>query len=294
MCKKIDCVILNYNDADTTTDIINHIKEYSVFNHIIVVDNCSTDNSLDRLKKISDDRIIVLSSKTNGGYGAGNNIGVKYSYKNFKSDYVVIANPDVIFDAECINALCNTLEDDDKCAIAAPIQLNSKGEIINDYAWPFPTIWQTIFSAGHYLKRIMWKTYGFNWLNQRKKDNVNSAIVDCVPGAMLMVRTKEFCRIGGYDERNFLYWEEAILGKKVIENNLYSKILITHTYVHNHSVSINKSIPKAINRIKLLLKGRYFFLKNYTGAKSFHLLLAKVFLGICIIEETIITKVKNI
>lgn len=42
------------------------------------------------------------------------------------------------------NALCNTLEDDDKCAIAAPIQLNSKGEIINDYAWPFPTIWQTI------------------------------------------------------------------------------------------------------------------------------------------------------
>lgn len=52
MCKKIDCVILNYNDADTTTDIINHIKEYSVFNHIIVVDNCSTDNSLDRLKNL--------------------------------------------------------------------------------------------------------------------------------------------------------------------------------------------------------------------------------------------------
>ena len=61
----IDCVVLNYNDADTTIDMIQHIQNYDIIDHIVVVDNCSTDDSLDRLKMLSDEKIIVLSSNKN-------------------------------------------------------------------------------------------------------------------------------------------------------------------------------------------------------------------------------------
>ena len=40
---KIGMVILNYNDYETTFDMINQIKDYKILNHIIIVDNHSTD-----------------------------------------------------------------------------------------------------------------------------------------------------------------------------------------------------------------------------------------------------------
>ncbi len=290
----IDCVVLNFNDADTTIDMIHHIQSFGIIAHIIVVDNCSTDDSLERLQKLSDEKIIVLSSEKNGGYGAGNNLGIFYSYNQFQSDYTIIANPDVIFNEDCIIQLKDLMENDEHCAIAAPVQLTANGDIIRDYAWPFPTTWQAIFSAGHYLRRTVWKCYGYEWLQQKKDAGIVSAIVDCVPGAMLMVRTGEFCKVSGYDENNFLYWEEAMLGKKIVKDGYYSKLLVMDTYIHNHAVSINKSIPKAINRIKWLLKGRYHFLKNYTDANSIQLLIARLFFRFCVFEESIITRMKNV
>lgn len=290
----IDCVVLNYNDADTTIGMLNHIKDFDIISHIIVVDNCSTDDSFHRLQAMESEKVIVLRNEKNGGYGAGNNTGVFYSNEKFGSDYVIIANPDVIFEEKCVFELANLMEEDKSCSLVAPVQLNAKGEIIEDYAWPFPTTWQGIFSAGHYLRRVMWKHYGYQWLEDRKKENAASAKVDCVPGAMLMVRTSDFCKLSGYDESNFLYWEEAMLGKKMVRNGLCSKLLVQDTYLHNHAVSINKSIPKAINRIKWLLRGRYHYLENYSDANAFQLLIAKVFFRLCIIEEAIITRVKNV
>ena len=111
---------------------------------------------------------------------------------------------------------------------------------------------------------------------------------------MLMVRTSEFCKVSGYDEDNFLYWEEAMLGKKMVMDGYRSRLLITDAYIHEHSVSINKSIPKAINKIKIYIRGRYYFLKNYTDAGSVTLLIARLFFRICIFEESMITRIKKV
>lgn len=289
----VDCVILNYNDANTTIELINHINEFNSIDHIIIVDNCSTDDSFHLLQTYASRKIIVLRNENNGGYGAGNNFGVFYSKNTFHSDYVIIANPDVRFEEDCISALVVLMEEDKKCSLAAPIQINTKGEIIEDYAWPFPTTWQAIFSAGHYLHRVMWKHYGYQWLEAIKQNNT-SVVVDCVPGAMLIIRTSDFCDLSGYDENNFLYWEEAMIGKKIVKSGHYTKLLVQYTYLHNHAVSINKNIPRAINRIKLLLKGRYHYLKNYSNAKGIQIVIAKIFFKFCIIEENIITRVKKI
>ncbi len=48
----LSCVILNYNDAETTEKLVKQIVDYKVLHQIIVVDNASTDNSLERLKKL--------------------------------------------------------------------------------------------------------------------------------------------------------------------------------------------------------------------------------------------------
>lgn len=52
MSVRLSCVILNYNDAETTEKLVKQIVDYKVLHQIIVVDNASTDNSLERLKKL--------------------------------------------------------------------------------------------------------------------------------------------------------------------------------------------------------------------------------------------------
>ena len=51
------CVILNYNDADTTISLVKKIEDYKNIEHIVVVDNCSADHSLEKLEKISNEMV---------------------------------------------------------------------------------------------------------------------------------------------------------------------------------------------------------------------------------------------
>ena len=72
---KIGCVILNYNDSTTTINLLDKIKSFHLLNRIIVVDNCSKDNSYQALKEFEDSKIKVIQSTRNGGYGYGNKFG---------------------------------------------------------------------------------------------------------------------------------------------------------------------------------------------------------------------------
>ena len=291
--KTVDCVILNYNDAVTTIELINLLESYSVLSHIIVVDNCSTDDSISQISAYTSGKVILIEAENNGGYGSGNNMGVFYSYIEFSSKYVVIANPDVQFSESCIKKLIDVMDDDPTCAICAPIQLDRNGFVIPDFAWKLPGKWSSIFSAGHFLHNFFWKNYGLEWIETQKSNDAISAIVDCLPGALLMVRSEVFVNVKGYDERNFLYWEEAILAKKVQREGFVSRLLLDDIYIHKHSVSIDKSIPSVINRTKLLQQGRAFYLENYSGASRIQVSLGKMFFKLCILERTIIFKVKH-
>ena len=65
---KVGMIILNYNDLQTTKKYINNIKDYKVLDKIIIVDNKSTDNSYEELKKLSNDKISVIETDDNKGY----------------------------------------------------------------------------------------------------------------------------------------------------------------------------------------------------------------------------------
>ena len=71
---KTGIVILNYNDYETTLKCLQPILDYKNIDYIIVVDNCSTNDSYDQLAKHRNDRWVLLRSPSNGGYAKGNNL----------------------------------------------------------------------------------------------------------------------------------------------------------------------------------------------------------------------------
>ena len=66
--KKLAMVIINYNDYDTTKKLIDNIKNYKVLDKIIIVDNASTDNSYNKLKKLTNEKIVLIRTDDNKGY----------------------------------------------------------------------------------------------------------------------------------------------------------------------------------------------------------------------------------
>ena len=103
---KIAIVLLNYNDAKGTVDALKRIDGFSCFNDVIVVDNASSGNSAEQIEKaVVGSSIHFIKAPKNGGYGYGNNIGVRYAYEKLHDELAVIANPDAEYDEALILAM---------------------------------------------------------------------------------------------------------------------------------------------------------------------------------------------
>ena len=118
---KVCCVIVNYNDGDTVMNLVDRITGFKVLEGIVVVDNRSTDDSLEKLRSLEGDKVIVIRGERNGGYGYGNNLGVQYAVKVMGATHVVIANPDVEFTERTILALGRLFQKHPDLGAAAPV-----------------------------------------------------------------------------------------------------------------------------------------------------------------------------
>lgn len=263
------CVILNYNDYHTTLGLVSIIQGYRSLNKIIVVDNCSTDDSAEVLSKIENDKTLFLRSPRNGGYGAGNNYGLRYAYESGEAKYGLIANPDVVFSEDVVEAMTCFLDKHEDYGAVSCVQLDRNGNQIKDIAWRIPSIADYMFMDVRRLNRFHNTRYEDIYFDNPVVD------VECIPGAFLMVNLKAFFDVQGYDERMFLYGEETTLGYKFKEKGYKTALLTTMTYQHFHGVSINKSISSSTKQYELIVKSRLFFLREYLKANKIQLYLCE-------------------
>ncbi len=110
MSVNVSVIIVNFNKYEDSLACVESIKksDVSVSYNIILVDNCSTNDSFEQLKKIVDNRTVyLLKSSENNGYCAGNNVGIKFALEKFNSEYIWILNPDTLVDKNAMQNLYN-------------------------------------------------------------------------------------------------------------------------------------------------------------------------------------------
>lgn len=113
MNPKVSIIILNWNGEeyleDCLTSVLNQTYEDS---EIIVVDNNSTDNSLEFIKdKFPKAEVIALEK--NYGFAKGNNIGIKYALNKYNPNYVLLLNTDIeILDNRTLATVVEIAEQD--------------------------------------------------------------------------------------------------------------------------------------------------------------------------------------
>lgn len=267
------CQILNYNDWSTTQKLVDSIIDYKNIDYILIIDNNSTDNSLYQLKNLYSEnkKIKIVKTNKNGGYGYGNNFGVKYATKKLHAKYVIITNPDCYFSDSMIEKMKNLMDKKDAALVSGVQTINN--EVIKKVAWRIPTAIQCMFSDTKLENK-------FKYTYSNEELNSDVVEVDCVPGAMFLVDPQKFLSVGGYDERMFLYCEESVIGWKFKKNNMRTYLITNLTYKHMHSMSINKNIPSIYRQQKYLMNSRFLFIKYYIGASPSMQMIARIFFKI--------------
>lgn len=284
MNDSVACIVLNYNDFDTTISLIKKIRDYKCLNYIIVVDNESTDDSFEKIKEYEDERIIVLASGKNGGYGYGNNVGLKYANDVLHCDYSIIANPDVIFEEKVVIVMTDFLKKHNDYAVVVPFQTGTKKQ-----AWKETGVFKDQLFYSIILNKIFNPRYYPDEYFQKKICDVYS-----VKGCFLMFRSSVLKEIDYYDEDFFLFEEEKVIAKKLKYLNYKSAVLTDINYIHNHSVTIKKNFKKFGQSKKIVLKSNELFLKKYMNVGKNRMVLIKIYHLFCILESIIYDFIRSI
>ena len=286
---KVVCEILNYNDAETVFKLVNKIKDYPVFSSILIIDNDSPDGSFFKLKNFYKDNknIVIKKTSKNGGYGYGNNYGIKYAYEKLNADYVVLSNPDVFFSNQMIETLLKEMIEKNAAIVSGTQRVNKQP--IRTPAWKIPTAMQWVL-----IETRLWKWAAKKYYYDQSLFKSKDLQVECVHGAMFLLDPKKFLDVGGYDEEMFLFGEETVLGYKLKSKGYKSFLLNNIYYDHEGSTSINKNFSSAIKQDKITHQSKLVYMRNYLRLNYVQLKVAKVLFDYTIFKKKIKKWFKNI
>ena len=292
---KLGLVILNYNDYKTTIDLISHVKNYNEIDCIVVVDNKSTNNSFEMLKKANDNTWHLIASPQNKGYAFGNNIGIKYLIDNFDVDIIGIVNPDIKFSNEFVYKIKKSFEKYYKeYAIITGLQLKPDGSISNRAFWKELNFKRLLMSNSPILSKF--DDVFNNYIKKKLEENKEIITVQVVEGCCFFINANDMKKIGFFDENTFLFCEEDILAKKIKELNKKIGVNKNITFIHNHSTTIRKVFSQ-IRVTKLILKSKKYLLNNYITNNVIAKVLFKISSIFCILELLFVIypyeKIKN-
>lgn len=191
-------VIVNYKTPELTIDCCRSLRRLNYPNfEIIVVDNASGDGSAEMFRDKLDDCHVVVAEE-NGGYTAGNNLGIRIALDR-GADYVHVLNPDtVVLNPDYLAALVNHLEAHPEVGAVGPrVYLRSPDNVQNTVL-RFPWLWR---------RAADWCRSRFTTIGRRSGSHVVDAEV--LNGVCVLFRRSTLEEVGLFDERTFAYIEDV-------------------------------------------------------------------------------------
>ena len=188
-------ITLNWNGKNHTVECVESLKKLNYPNYnIIVVDNASSDGSVDEFKKRFTD-ITIIENERNLGYADGFNTGLKHAYKK-GADYFLILNNDTVIDSNALEELVKIAENDSDIGFVS-------GKV---YFYNRPNAIQTVGKKTHPVAIVMGH---IGWGEEDKGQYDKIRECDFIDDVFLLVRREVFEKTQGYDSNFFLYGEET-------------------------------------------------------------------------------------
>ena len=211
---KVSIIIVNYNGKELLQKCLDSLLKVNYNNfEIILVDNNSTDGSVEFITK-NYPSLIIIKLDSNKGFAEPNNVAAKIS----KGKYLLFLNNDTVVTPNFISEMVKVMETDKKIAICQSLLLKPDG---------------SVDSSGDFIDHL-----GVVYNSKTKIDEIRE--VSSAKGASMLVRSDIFKKLGGFDQKFFvtfedvdLCWRSWILGYRVL-------IIPTSIVYHVGGITIKK------------------------------------------------------
>ena len=263
-------VIVNYNDYESTSRLVENIKKYKILEKIVIVDNNSREEEKEKLRTIKHKKVKIIENSENKGYSYAINIGAKYLISLYGKCNIIVSNSDVIIKEEKnIKELLKTLLNKDVAVSSPVIFENCK----LNRGWKLTTPKQDVLMMLPKIYSFFEKKYRYY---KEEHYMEKTSIVDVVSGCFFLIKSTVLEEIGFLDENVFLYYEENILAKKLKKLKLKSVINNEVVIIHNHSVTIDKNVSRK-NKLKTLRNSQFYYEEKYNNVSKSELFIMKMF-----------------
>lgn len=267
----VSIIIVNYNTRDLTLQCLNSIYEKTeeLSFEIIVVDNNSTDDSVESIEKEFPE-VLLIKSPENLGFGRANNLGMRYA----KGDYIFLLNSDTLLINNAIKLLYDYAEGHDKRAFYGCWLEDQLGNYIHSGG----SI-QTINSLLWNLCKsyIPWRHQGDRGVYYSEKHCYQ---IGYVTGADMFFHRDVYEETKGFDPNFFMYSEEVDLQRTAAKKGIYSFILNTPRISHLCGGSQNnEGSTFNIARFRRFMSSQYYYIrKEYNRIQYIYYRLVNAFL----------------
>lgn len=239
------CVILiNYNSYDDTIECVQSLKAQDYVNYkIIVVDNCSNDQSRLKVNVALNAECDIILSKKNDGFAAGNNIGIRYAQKKYNPDYYWVLNNDTIVERDCLKRLINTVVGAQK-----NVGLGT-GRIMHYYNRE-----KIDYRGGFFDNKT--GTAGYYSVENTPEREISFAT-----GCFWLLPRKTIETIGLLSEEYFMYAEDTDYCCRIIRAG-YAMIYCDDSVIY-HKISASNGVNSPFNQFYMTRNGLYI-IKKYS------------------------------
>ena len=224
-------ILVNYNAGAELARALRSIADEMAGHswEAIVVDNASIDGSAASVGAFAPQARLVQNAE-NVGFARGVNQGLAAS----TAPLVLIMNPDSRLVAGAVASLRGVLDAHPTCAIAGPRILNPDGSVQGS-ARGDPDMLTGLFGRTTILRRVL------PWLSIAKRNVVTeeairsgepSVTVDWLSGACMLARRDAIEQVRGFDERFFLYWEDADVCRRLRASGFHVRYVPGATAIH--------------------------------------------------------------
>jgi GT2 family glycosyltransferase len=253
----VSIIIVSYNHLEVLRGTLAGIIQYFTTPNIeiILVDNASLEPVLETIQK-EYPQVHVVANKYNLGFGSGNNIGAKKA----KGEYLLFANSDLILKGNPLPDMIQIFKNNLEIGIVGCQLWNEDGTQQPSF-FRFPSLSLRFLQVVGIKDLLLWI-----FPKIRFKDYHNAQL-DFVSGAFFMIHRSMFNKINGFDERYFMYIEDADFGYRVALEGKKSILFYSKDIIHlgaNYEEVDNRFVLYNMNRGLLL-----FYSKYYSRLKSF-------------------------
>ena len=217
MIKTVYIIILNWHGWRDTIECIHSLQHLDYMDYkVIVVDNDSADESVERIAEAFPD-IKVLSNSQNLGFAGGNNPGIQYALAH-RADYVWLLNNDTTVSPDALSQMVDVAEQNPR--------VGAVGAVILDHEPP------------HRIQA--WGGGRIRFWTGRSLHLTAPGTLEYITGASLLLRRETVRQIGLLDEHFFMYWEDADLGLRIKAGGWMLAVAEHARIYHKESVTLGK------------------------------------------------------